>query len=174
MAATALHGSWAARPMRASTRPNRARTGHTGAVLKTIAAQLPAPADRVAQVLRDLANYPEWLEIVRRAEPAAAHPTDPGPAWTVTLRAKVGPLARSKRLRMVRTADAADHLRFERAEIDGRDHAAWVLDARLRGDDPCEVTVELHYEGRLWSTPLEAVLGSQVDDAIPRLRSLVD
>lgn len=140
---------------------------------KTIAAELPAPADRIADVLRDLTNYPDWLDIVRRAEPAEAHPTDVGPAWTVTLRAKVGPLARSKRLRMVRTVDAADQLRFERAEVDGRDHAAWILDARLSGDEPCQVTVQLRYEGRLWSAPLEAVLGSQVDDAIPRLRSLV-
>ena len=142
-------------------------------VLKTIAADLPAPADRIADVLRDLANYPDWLDIVRRAEPTASDPDDVGPAWMVTLRAKVGPLARSKRLRMVRTVDSADHLRFERVEIDGRDHAAWILDARLAGDDPCQVTVELRYEGRLWSAPLEAVLGSQVDDAIPRLRSLV-
>lgn len=142
-------------------------------MLKTIAAELPAPADRIADVLRDLANYPDWLDIVRRAEPADAQPGDVGPAWMVTLRAKVGPLARSKRLRMVRTVDAADQLRFERAEIDGRDHAAWILDARLTGDEPCRVTVELRYEGRLWSAPLEAVLGSQVDDAIPRLRSLV-
>ena len=74
---------------------------------------------------------------------------------------------------MNRTVDTADHLRFERAEIDGRDHAAWILDARLSGDDPCEVVVELRYEGRLWSAPLEAVLGTQVDDAIPRLRALV-
>ncbi|MEM7287034.1 MAG: SRPBCC family protein [Actinomycetota bacterium] len=140
---------------------------------KTIAAELPADAHRVALVLRDLANYPDWLEIVRRAEPTDGHPGDVGPAWMVTLRAKVGPLARSKRLRMVRTVDAPDRLRFERAEVDGRDHAAWILDARLTGVDPCSVTVELRYEGRLWSAPLEAVLGSQVDDAIPRLRALV-
>lgn len=148
-------------------------TGHTVGVLKTIAADLPATADRIADVLRDLANYPDWLDIVRRADPTEPHPDDVGPAWMVTLRAKVGPLARSKRLRMVRTVDDADHLRFERAEIDGRDHAAWILDARLVGNVPCQVTVELRYEGRLWSAPLEAVLGSQVDDAIPRLRSLV-
>ena len=152
---------------------NPPRAGHTGGVRKTIAAELPAQADRIADILRDLANYPDWLEIVRRAEPTDAHTDDVGPAWMVTLRAKVGPLARSKRLRMNRTVDTADHLRFERAEIDGRDHAAWILDARLSGDDPCEVVVELRYEGRLWSAPLEAVLGTQVDDAIPRLRALV-
>ena len=140
---------------------------------KTIAADLPADAQRIAEILRDLANYPDWLEIVRRAEPAGAHPDDVGPAWMVTLRAKVGPLARSKRLRMVRTVDDSGRIRFERAEIDGRDHAAWILDANLTGDDPCSVTVELRYEGRWWSAPLEAVLGSQVDDAIPRLRALV-
>ncbi len=140
---------------------------------KTIAAELPADADRIAEVLRDLANYPDWLEIVRRVEPTDPAPDDVGPAWMVTLRAKVGPLARSKRLRMVRTIDRVDNLRFERAEVDGRDHAPWILDAHLSGDDPCRVSVELRYEGRLWSAPLEAVLGSQVDDAIPRLQALV-
>ena len=140
---------------------------------KTIDAELPAHRTRIAEVLRDLGNCPRWLDIVRRADPAAAAPGDAGPAWMVTLRAKVGPLARSKRLRMVRTVDTAYHLRFERAETDGRDHAAWILDAHLTGDDPCRVTVELRYEGGLWSAPLEAVLGSQVDDAIPRLRDLV-
>ena len=149
------------------------KSGHTGVVHKTIAAELPADAQRIAEVLRDLANYPDWLEIVRRAESTDAAASDVGPAWMVTLRAKVGPLARSKRLRMVRTIDTAEHLRFERAEVDGRDHAAWILDAHLTGDDPCSVTVELRYEGRLWSAPLEAVLGSQVDDAIPRLTALV-
>ena len=43
------------------------------------------------------------------------------PAWEVELRARVGPFARSKRLRMALTEMVTDRLVvFERAEIDGR------------------------------------------------------
>lgn len=154
---------------------SRPGPGRLGFVHTTISADLDATAARVAAFLRDLGNYPGWLDIVRRAEPdnppGDAH--DPGPAWMVTLRARVGPLARSKRLRMVRTVDEPHHLRFERRELDGRSHAAWVLDVRLDGDSPCATQVDLRYEGRLWTAPLEAVLGSQISDAIPRLRALV-
>ena len=58
--------------------------------------------------VRDLDRYPAWLSIVPRADrqPAPAEgraDADGHPAWAVELRAKLGPLARSKRLRMVRT-----------------------------------------------------------------------
>jgi len=76
----------------------------------------------------DLGRYPEWLTIVPRAE--SEQGSDPR-AWAVELRAKVGPIARSKRLRMVRTVDEPGHIRFEREETDGRSHSPWVLDAVL-------------------------------------------
>jgi hypothetical protein len=140
---------------------------------KTIAAELDADPDAVAAVLRDLERYPDWLDIVTAAEPTNAARGDAGPAWLVTLRAKVGPFARSKRLRMVRMIDDPGQLRFVRAEVDGRDHASWILDARLGDERPCSVEVELSYGGGLWSTPLEAILGSQATDAVPRLQALV-
>ncbi len=79
----------------------------------------------------DLGAYPScWLSIVPRAERAEADPGDVGPAWAVELRGRIGPLARSKRLRMVRTAlYVPHHVRFERRELDGRQHSPWVLDA---------------------------------------------
>ncbi len=140
---------------------------------RTIAADLQAPASRVRAVLADLTTYPHWLDIVPRVEPAEPAAGDAGPAWWVTLRARMGPLARSKRLRMVRTLEDAGQLRFERAEIDGRRHAGWTLDATIEGDRPCSVVVVLRYDGRLWSAALDAVLGSQADDGVPRLEALV-
>src|SRR5215203_4581936 len=100
----------------------------------------------------DLTRYPEWLDIVPRAVPAAAHEDDVGPAWSVDLRGRLGPFARAKRLRMVRTAhEPQHHARFERAEHDGRDHAAWVLDASIAGQGAMStLTMRLHYGGRLW------------------------
>ena len=149
------------------------RSRHTGAVHKTIQASLDADAERVVAILSDLGNYPAWLDIVTHAVPAEAAPGDAGPAWSVTLRAKVGPFARSKRLRMVRTEATERRLRFERAELDGRTHSAWVLDVEVSDARPCDVQVDLRYDGGLWSAPLEAILGSQADDAVPRLEALV-
>ena len=61
------------------------------------------------EALADLSTYPEWLALVTEAEPQGDH------TWLVTLRARLGPLARSKRLRMVRTQLLDDSVRFERA-----------------------------------------------------------
>jgi len=126
-------------------------------------------------VVADLATYPDWLDLVRRVDP-----TDPAddarPAWFVTLRAQVGPLARSKRLRMVRTTYVPDReVRFERSEIDGKRHSSWTLDAHVvEAAAGSEVTMRLRYDGSFWSGILEAILGSQIDTAIPKLRAHVE
>ena len=101
----------------------------------------PCPSDVLFAHVDDLGRYPDWLEIVERAEAAELHPDDDGDAaWMVDLRGRLGPLARSKRLRMVRTElQAPDLVRFERREHDGREHSPWVLDARVderRGREP--------------------------------------
>lgn len=157
---------------------------------RTITADLAASPAAVYTRLADLDGYGEWMDLVSRVEPAAADPGDAGPAWWVTLRANVGPLARSKRLRMVRTgADAPAALRFERRELDGRRHSPWVLDVAIApadaGDDTVaddgaddgaaasRVVVDLGYDGGLWDPLLERILGSNVDTAVPRLQALV-
>ncbi|HEY6414605.1 MAG TPA: hypothetical protein VIX41_00150, partial [Acidimicrobiales bacterium] len=63
----------------------------------------PCTPERLFGWVDDLAHYPEWLDIVPRATPVEAQDGDPGPAWSVDLRGRLGPFARSKRLRMVRT-----------------------------------------------------------------------
>ena len=145
---------------------------------KTIEIELDAQPHAVYDIVADLGTYAAWLELVSKVTPAERVPSDPGPAWTVTLRATVGPLARSKRLRMVRVQSTRPrHVRFERAETDGRRHAPWVLDSTVSpvgGGVRSHLRVDLSYGGRLWSSPLEAVLGSQVDSAILGLRGLVE
>lgn len=141
---------------------------------QNVTAEVAAPAERVAEIIGDLGTYPEWLGLVVDAVPSGS---DEGrPAWSVTIRAKVGPFARSKKLRMVRTAhDTSDGVtvsRFERAETDERDHSEWTLDATVvaRGAE-ATVTMDLRYGGRLWTAPLEPVLGSFIDDAGPGLEA---
>lgn len=138
------------------------------------------PGD-VFRFVADLAEYPRWQPLVHAAEPAE---TDDGggPAWEVEIRARVGPFARSKRLRMERTEHEPDRLAvFERAETDGRDHASWTLrvELELLGDaDPAPtttVTMHLAYEGRLWTGGiLESVLDEQIRRGREGLAALVN
>ncbi len=145
-------------------------------------AELTTGPDRVYPLVADLTRYPEFLDIVHRVEPVADGAEGEPPAWLVTLRAKIGPFARSKRLRMVRTvADEGRQARFERAEVDGRSHSAWVLEASLGpapsptgdgGGGGSTLTMRLAYSGGLWSSALDGLLRSQVDRAATRLDSL--
>lgn len=124
----------------------------------------------------DLALYPRWLDLVPQAEPDAPAGSDPGPAWLVDLRARIGPLARSKRLRMVRTVhDAHRVARFERLEHDGRDHSAWVLQATVEpvGGSASRLTMHLHYGGGMFGPVLERKLHDEVARCRPRLLALV-
>lgn len=127
-----------------------------------------AEPERVFAVLADLANYDELLDIVHRVEP-----TDDA-AWLVTLRAKIGPFARSKRLRMVRSEhQPTTAVRFERAELDGRDHSAWALESSIApAAEGSAVTMSLAYDGRLWSSVLDGVLKAQITKATTNLQAL--
>lgn len=139
--------------------------------------ELPCDRRRAHAELADLAGYPAWIGIVRRATPAGADEGDGGPAWDVEMGAAVGPFRRSKRLRMVRTADRPGLVRFERREVDGRSHAVWVLEVTLvekpgrRG--VTFTTVKLHYGGAAWVPLLDVVLAAEVRRAGPRLRARV-
>jgi carbon monoxide dehydrogenase subunit G len=128
----------------------------------------PHPPAQVFAVVADLATYPRWLDIVARAE-------RDGEAWSVDLRGRLGPFARSKRLRMVRTAAAEPtHARFERAELDGRSHSPWVLDATVVPmGDGTRLTMHLHYGGGLWMPVLERLLRDEIERSRPRLLSVL-
>jgi hypothetical protein len=133
----------------------------------------PCSADRLFGFVDDLAEYPAWMDLLHRVEPAVTGE----PAWQVELRARVGPLARSKRLRMHRTVhDPVEHrVVFERAEADGRRHSPWVLRAEvLQHGDTSTLHMHLHYGGALWTGGvLERVLGDQITNGRERLTKLV-
>lgn len=126
--------------------------------------------------VEDLTRYPEWLEIVTRAEPIAG--ADGEPTWAVDLRGRMGPLARSKRLRMVRTAhEAPHHVVFERAEVDGRNHSPWVLRAEVlegtKESTGSTLRMTLTYGGGLFGPVLERVLRDEIERSRGRLLALV-
>jgi hypothetical protein len=133
-----------------------------------------APAEVLA-VVRDLGTYERWLDLVERAVPIDGLDGDPGPAWDVELRAKVGPFARSKRLRMVRSQDDETAVRFERRDADGREHSPWVLTAQVDAAEGSgsTLTMRLHYGGGLYGPVLDKVLGDAVARGRGRLPEVI-
>jgi hypothetical protein len=138
--------------------------------------ELPAsPSDVFAYVAR-LDTYPDWLRLVHRVELVE---DGAQPVWDVELRARVGPFARSKRLRMQRVELEPDRLAvFERREVDGRQHAMWSLRAELHPTsettEGSTLTMHLAYDGSLWTGGvLEKVLDEEVRRARDRLVSLL-
>lgn len=139
------------------------------------------PPERLFAWVGELDSYDRWLDIVPRTTTAPPADGDPGPAWLVTLRGRLGPLARSKQLRMVRTAHRAPSAdepgvaAFERREVDGRDHATWRLTATVEPTSlGSRLLMDLHYGGTLWVPLLDRVLTSEIESSRQRLRALVE
>ena len=130
---------------------------------------VPAPPAVVFPHVATLDRYPYWLRLVHDAVPTVGD--GDAPAWTVELRARVGPFARSKQLRMVRHVHEPDRfVAFERAELDGRQHARWALRVDVEATDAGSslVTMHLAYDGALWTGGL---LDRVLDDEIRRGRA---
>jgi hypothetical protein len=151
----------------------------TAGVDVNAAMDAPCRPEALFALVDHLDRYPEWMSLVHRVEPEPAD-AEGRPAWTVELRARVGPLARSKRLRMVRTRHVAPtEVVFERVELDGRRHAPWVLRAQVsvgvRAEgEASRLAMSLHYGGALWTGGLlERVLTDQISDGRQRLATLV-
>ncbi|WP_421120258.1 SRPBCC family protein [Aquihabitans daechungensis] len=136
-----------------------------------IEAELRAPCtpDVLFAWARDLDRYPQWLEIVTQAQPG-----DDG-SWAVDLRGRMGPLARTKRLRMVRTELVEpSRVVFERAEVDGREHSPWTLTADVSAEgDGARLAMSLHYGGGLFEPLIERVLRDEIERSRLRLLELV-
>jgi hypothetical protein len=141
-----------------------------------VTAELDAPCapDALFAVVEDLSTYPQWLDIVPRAVPETSR--DGAPEWTVDLRGRLGPFARSKRLRMVRTThEPPARVVFERRELDGRTHSPWVLSADVAsaGAAGSRLTMHLHYGGGLWGPVLERLLRDEIESSKQRLLALL-
>ncbi len=126
---------------------------------------MPAPSGRVRPHVEDLSLYNAWMPLVHAVDRVDAT------TWNVELRAKVGPFARSKRLRMIRTVDEPLHIVFERHEVDGKSHAPWLLSVMLQPrESETVVSVQLDYQGALWTGGLlDKVLRDHIAVAKERL-----
>lgn len=126
--------------------------------------EVPVSVEKIFEYVADLANYPSWLEFVHKVE-LVGDDTATDSTWNVELRAKLGVLARSKRLRMTRTL--CEHPRlvvFERREQDSRRHADWVLRAKVSPtSNGAKLETNLHYSGSLFTGGiLERALSEQI------------
>jgi Polyketide cyclase / dehydrase and lipid transport len=139
----------------------------------TATLEAPCAAERLFELVDDLSTYPQWNGLVHSA---VAEPGEDA-VWDVQLRARLGPLARSKRLRMVRTVRDPEKfaVTFERHQADGKNHSPWVLDATIVEDaGTSTLTMHLHYGGSLWTGGvLERVLAEQITSGRERLLQLV-
>jgi hypothetical protein len=152
--------------------------GQTDGVEHTAEIFVNADPVTVADVVADLSTYPLWNDVVASAE----HNDNDNVtvAWLTTLRARVGPFARSKQLRMVRSehrvVDQTHTIRFIRSEIDGREHSAWIMKAGITpvGDQRSRVVLGLEYDGGLWNPALDLVLGAAIDRATRNLSAFLE
>ena len=131
---------------------------------------LPCRAEALLPFVTDLVAYPSWMGLVHAVTPLAD-----GEEWLVELRGKIGPLARSKRLRMILHEDSTVHrVRFVRRESDGRSHSSWILEALVdEVGNETNLKMTLHYGGRLFSGVVERALQDEIEASKRRLRDLV-
>jgi len=131
---------------------------------------VPVSAEKLFNFILDLANYESWLQMVHSAK------LQEDKSWSVELRARLGPFARSKRLRMVRSSfDTPSFVEFERVEIDGRKHSQWVLRATVSSTatGAC-LTTNLYYSGSLFTGGLlERALADQITQGREKLIQLL-
>jgi hypothetical protein len=132
-----------------------------------VSASLDAPVtpERLFEFVDELTDYPQWMPLAHRVT-VVGNDADGRPLWDVELRARIGPLARSKRLRMVRSVHdpVGRRVQFERCENDGRTHSPWTLDGRVvTTETGSRLEMSLHYGGALWTGGvLERVLAEQI------------
>jgi hypothetical protein len=138
---------------------------------RAISVPTDAPIEAIMPVVGDLATYPSWLDLVHTADRVEREDG----TYLITLRAKVGPFARSKKLRMVRTELTDNSARFERAETDGREHSNWVMsiEATPAATGGSDLEIALAYDGDLWSGPLQLILDAQANKAGRKLDAFV-
>lgn len=117
--------------------------------------------------VEDLATYPRWFTIVDSVTPTADG------AWTVDLAARLGPIKRTKRVRMVRVAPG----HFERSELDGKRHSPWVLRTDVHDDEHrpggSRLRMHLHYGNTEFFPGMSVLLASEARRAAKRLDDML-
>jgi len=127
-------------------------------------------ATLLRSILRDLSEFQPLVSIIDVVRPES------DAVWSVDLRADLGPIRRSKRLRMARvSADDEGTLVFERQELDNRRHASWRLTIEIQPvANGSGVEIILDYDGRVPLGVLEGLVAEEIVAASQRLESIID
>ena len=133
--------------------------------------ELDTHSELAFTALSDLTNYAQWLSFIDKATPVGDE--DGKNCWVVTLRARIGPFSRLKKLRMVRIISVPEQeIEFSRSETDGRNHSDWNLNVRIKstGDTSCMISLSVNYSGGFWSKPLNNIFFDEVEKGTKRLQ----
>lgn len=138
---------------------------------QNVTALVSATPEDTFTAVSDLATYPKWLDLVKEVRPD-------GQGHLVTLQARLGPIARSKQLRMTQTKKSQDGetktVVFERQENHDRDVSDWKMTATVTPHAKgSHLQIDLNYDGPYWTSVLETLLKSQTESAANNLNEFL-
>lgn len=138
--------------------------------------EAPCTPELLFSIVEDLGNITPWLDLLGGAEPSPADPADTGPAWGATFAIKLGPLTKTKDVRLVRIVHSpqADVV-YERHEVpvEGRDVAQiamWRLTMTVSPTDAgSALHVHVFYGGDALGDMAEGILTKELNKSRPAL-----
>lgn len=137
---------------------------------------VPCAPEVLFAITEDLANISPWLDLLGAAVPASPDPSDVGPAWDATFVVKLGPLTKTKDVRLVRIEhEPYKSVVYERHEIptEGKDPskiAMWRLTLKVSPtNDGSSLFVNVFYGGDALGDMAEGILTKELNKSKPAL-----
>lgn len=138
--------------------------------------EAPCPPELLFSIVEDLAEISPWLDLLGDAVPCSPAQGDIGPAWDSTFAIKLGPLTKTKDVRLVRIVHKApSEVVYERHEVpvEGRDPsqiAMWRLTLKVRPvDSGSRLDVHVFYGGDALGDMAEGILTKELKKSRPAL-----
>lgn len=141
----------------------------------------PCTPELLFSIVEDLTNITPWLDLLGGADPSPVDPSDAGPAWDATFAIKLGPLTKTKDVRLVRIVHTPPtDVVYERHEfpIEGKDTsqiAMWRLTLRVTPTDTgSSLHVHVFYGGDALGDMAEGILTKELKKSRPALRKAIE
>ncbi len=138
--------------------------------------EAPCEPELMFSLMEDLENITPWLDLLGGAERTTADPSDVGPAWDATFAIKLGPLTKTKDVRLVQIVhEPYEKVVYERHElpIEGKDAsqiAMWRLTMKVSPTDTGSLLyVHVFYGAEALGDMAEGILTKELNKARPAL-----
>lgn len=138
--------------------------------------EAPCSPEVLFAITEDLANISPWLDLLGDAKPASPDPSDVGPAWDATFVVKLGPLTKTKDVRLVQIEhEPYKSVVYERHEIptEGKDPskiAMWRLTLKVSPtNEGSSLFVNVFYGGDALGDMAEGILTKELNKSKPAL-----